>query len=317
MWFKRKAKNRRLGREFVLDVKLRSSQIRAARARMAAIALGVVFAAVLGMFLVWRGGAWVLDQLLYENRAFAIEQIDIKTDGVLAVDKLRRWSGIKYGENLFALDLGKIRRDLGMVSIVKSVSVERVPPRTLRIRVCEREPIAQINLARPRAGGGFELATYHLDEEGYVMLPVDPRDRAHPPIQPPDPLPEIVGPNANELQVGRRLESASHQAALQLITAFEHSPMAGLVDLKRIDSSAADVVVVTTGQGSEVVFGLTNSEWQLRRWAGVFGAAQRLGKSIATLDLAVTNNIPLRLVDADPLSPVVPKLPKSTKKKHV
>ena len=48
MWFNRKPKNRRLGREYVLDVKLRSSQVRAARLRLAALALGVVFATVLG-----------------------------------------------------------------------------------------------------------------------------------------------------------------------------------------------------------------------------------------------------------------------------
>src|SRR5215475_13663366 len=107
MWSKRKPRNRRLARECVLDVKLRSSQVRAARIRMAAIVLGVVFAAVLGVYLVWRGGEWVLDRLVYENRAFAIDQIDIKTDGVLAVNRLRRWSGIKPGDNLFALDLAK------------------------------------------------------------------------------------------------------------------------------------------------------------------------------------------------------------------
>ena len=52
MWFKRKPKNRRLGREQVLDVKLRSSQVRAARMRMFALSLGGVFAAVFGLYLL-------------------------------------------------------------------------------------------------------------------------------------------------------------------------------------------------------------------------------------------------------------------------
>ena len=46
MWFRRKLKNRRLEREQVLEVRLRSSQVRAARTRVAAIALGAVFASV-------------------------------------------------------------------------------------------------------------------------------------------------------------------------------------------------------------------------------------------------------------------------------
>ncbi len=49
--------------------------------------------------------------------------------------------------------------------------------------------------------------------------------------------------------------SPQAQAALQLIGAFNHSPMAGLVDLRRIDVSSPGVVVATTGQGSEITFG--------------------------------------------------------------
>src|SRR5262249_34280735 len=103
--FNRKQKNRRLGREYVLDVKLRSSQVRAARARLAAWTLGGAFVVVFGLFLIWRSSEWALDRLVYENKSFAIETIDVQTDGVIAVDQLRRWTGVHVGQNLFALDL--------------------------------------------------------------------------------------------------------------------------------------------------------------------------------------------------------------------
>ena len=119
MWFKRKPKNRRLGREQVLDVKLRSSKVRAARTRMTAVSLGIVFATVFGLYMVYRGGEWLLNRLVYENRAFAIEEVDVQTDGIIPVDQLRRWSGIKPGENLLALDLGRVKRDLEMVPLVR------------------------------------------------------------------------------------------------------------------------------------------------------------------------------------------------------
>ena len=45
--------------------------------------------------------------MVYENRAFAIEQIDVQTDGVISTDQLRRWAGVKAGENLLALDLAQ------------------------------------------------------------------------------------------------------------------------------------------------------------------------------------------------------------------
>src|SRR5262245_17107419 len=107
MWFNRKPKNRRLEREHVLDVKLRSSQLRAARSRRLALGLGAAFAVVFGLYLVWRTGGWVLDQLVYENKSFSIQEIDLQTDGVIALEQLRRWMGVRVGQNLLALDLAR------------------------------------------------------------------------------------------------------------------------------------------------------------------------------------------------------------------
>ena len=319
MWFKRKPENRRLGREQVLDVKLRSSQVRATRTRMGALSLGAVFATVFGLYLFYRTGEWALNRLVYENKAFSIQVIDVQTDGVISPDQLRRWTGIKPEENLLALDLARVKRDLELIPLVQSVSVERILPRTLRIRITEREPLAQVNVPRPRHGGGVELAAYQLDAEGYVILPLDPRQRATPLNQPSDTLPGISGVNHSELQPGRRIGAPPVQAALQLIIAFEQSPMAGLVDLRRIDVSSPEVLVVTTGQGSEVTFGLADLEQQLRRWRDIFDLGQKMNKAIASLNLAVTNNIPARWLEASAVPPAAPKSAKSlrSRKNHV
>jgi hypothetical protein len=319
MWLKRKPKNRRLGREQVLDVKLRSSQVRAARTRMTALSVGGVFATVFGLYLIYRGGDWALNRLVYDNKAFAIEEVDVQTDGVIAVDQLRRWAGVKLEENLFALDLVRVKRDLELIPLVQSASVERILPHTLRVRITEREPIAQVNVPRPRASGGFELLVYQLDADGWVVLPLDPLQRPTPLNQPDDSMPVICGINASALQPGRRLTAPQVQAALQLVVAFGQSPMAGLVDLKRVDVSSPEVLVVTTGQGSEVTFGLTDFEQQLRRWHTVFELGRKTGNAVATLDLAVADNIPLRWLEASAVPPAPPKSPKPLrpKKKHV
>jgi len=317
MWFKRKSKNRRLGREFVLDVRLRSSQLRAARGRMAAIALGVVFATVFGVFLLWRAGEWTLDRLVYENRAFAVESIDIQTDGVIAVEQLRRWAGLRLGQNLLALDLARVKRDLELVSLVRSVSVERVLPHTLRIRVTEREPLAQINVARPKPGGGVEMGAYQLDEDGYVMLPIDSRQRATAPPEPEQTLPVIAVSNALDIQPGRTNDTRQIQAAIQFLLAFERSSMAGLVEVKRIDTASPEVIIVTTADGSDVTFGLSDFDQPLRRWQRIFTEGQKTNRAIATLDLAVTNSIPARWLEASAVPPTTPKSPRTSRKKHV
>ena len=149
-WFKRKPKNRRLSRGHVLSVKLRSSRVRAARVRLSAIALGVSFSTIFGLYLLWRTSEWTLNRLVYENNAFAIREIDVQTDGVIARDPLRRWAGVKLGDNLVALDLARVKRDLELSSLIQSVAVERVLPHTLKLRVVEREPVAQVNRCRDR-----------------------------------------------------------------------------------------------------------------------------------------------------------------------
>ena len=319
MWFDRRQKNKRNSRGHVLDVKLRSDQVRASRMRLGALAFGVTFGTAFGLYLLWRTGEWAMNRLVYENRAFAIQQIDVQTDGVISLEQLRRWSGVKPGQNLFALDLARVKRDLEMVPQVGFVSLERILPATLRIRVNEREAVAQVNLPHANGRGGVEVSVFHLDPEGFVMSPLDPRQFTTPPGQLEEALPVLIGVGLHELQPGHRLESPAVQAALRLITEFAHSPMAGLVDLRRIDVASPEILVVTTGQGSEVTFGLQNLERQLRRWREIHDQGQRQNKSLATLDLAVTNNIPLRWlqVSADPINS--PKAPKTlrNKKKNV
>jgi cell division septal protein FtsQ len=316
-WFKRNPKNRRLAREYVLDVKLRSSQIRATRARLAVLAVAIVFGGVLGAYFAWLGGRWAVNQLVYENRAFAIEELDVQTDGVIAIEQIRRWAGVRPGENLLALDLGRVQRDLRLISSIESVSVERVPPRTLRIRVHERDPIAQVNTLRAGATSAVEKVIFHLDAEGYVIVPLVPQQRAAPATSNFDQLPLVTGINPNDILAGRKIDQPQVQAALELLVAFEHSPMQGLADVKSVDVSAPEVLEVLTAQGTHVTFPLRDLEQQLRRWQSVFLLAQRNNKLIASLDLAVTNSIPVTFQEPTGLPTPPPKPPKQLKRKHV
>jgi len=302
MWFKRTpGKNRRLHRHHVLDVKLRSDQVRATRARLVRISLLVLCGTFFGLYLLWRVGELALNTFVYENPDFAIEVIDAKTDGKIAEEQLRRWTGVKVGANLIALDLASVKRNVGVVSMIESVSVERVLPHTLRVRVTERDPIAQVNVPRLDAAGGISVSVYLLDEDGVVIQPLDPRVCTVPLAEVNPQLPVIAGLNYFQLQPGHRIEQAQAQAALRLVASFDRSPMAGLVDLQRVDVSEPLVLVATTGQGSEVTFGLDNLDHQLQRWWLICN--RNLG-TFATLDLAVGNNVPLRRM-TNSLAPVM------------
>ncbi len=318
MWFKREQnKNRRLRRTHVLDVKLRSDQVQATRLRLGLLALVVPAVTVLALVIVWRIGVATLNAFVYENADFAIQQIDVQTDGVIAPEQLRRWTGVKPGANLIALDLAAVKRNLELVSVIDSVSVERVLPRTLKIRVTERDPIAQVNVPRADGATGIAVSVFQLDADGMVMQPLDPRLCTVPLAKMNSELPVIAGVNAFQLQPGRRMELPQVQAALQLILAFDKSPMAGLVDLRRVDISAPGVVIATTGQGSVITFGAENLDQQLRRWRQIYDLGVRQQRAIASVDLAVANNVPVRwmLASAAPLT-LTPKAVKPVKNRR-
>ncbi len=317
MWFKRKPRNRRFERKHVLDVKLRSSQRRQLRLRRAALAVSVPLFLLFGLYLSWRGGEWLLRRFIYENPAFAIHQIDVQTDGVIALEQIRRWAGVRLDDNLFALDLARVRRDLQLVPNIQSAAVERVLPHCLKIRVSEREPMAQFYFPQVRAAGLPEKGIYLLDPAGYVMPPLEAHQRA---MSAPtnEHLPVLIGIPTSDLRPGRQVESAQVRAALSLIEAFERSPMAGVAELKEIDLTVPNLLLVATGQGSEVAVGLSDMDGQFRRWRAVYDYGQKAGKYVAWLDLSVANNVPARWLEAE-LVPPPPKVikPPRTRKKHV
>ena len=310
MWFKPARRNRRRSPGEVLQVKLRAGEVRDARVQLAIRAVAVGLGTVFGLYVLWRAGEWGLDKFVYENPAFAFAQVDIQTDGMIAPQQLRRWSGVEPGANLIGVDLAGVKRNLELVSTIDSVSIERILPRTLKIRVTERRPVAQADLLRSLPSGDVVAAVFQLDGQGFVMQPLDPRLSVLPLSQLNDRLPVINGLNPSQLQPGHRLESAQALAALRLVTAFNRSPMAGLAELQSVDISEPGVIEVTTGRGGVITFSPDRLEQQLERWRLIYDWGRRAGKDVASLDLAVGNNVPVKWTVAE-ISPAV--TPKSAK----
>jgi hypothetical protein len=187
----------------------------------------------------------------------------------------------------------------------------------LKIRVTERKPVAQVNVPRADAAGRISISVFQLDVNGFVMQPLDPRLCVVPLSQINEQLTVVTGLNVYQLQPEHRVESSQVQAALQLIGVFDHSPMAGLVELRRIDVSSLQVIVVTTGQGSEITFGLENLQQQLARWRQIYDLGQRNNKIIASADLAIANNVPVRWAEINSAPVAAPKNSIQTRRKNV
>ena len=131
MWGRRNKK--KADRQWLLDVRSRSGPLKALRLRMAASALAISTGIVLVLFVSWKGGEYLLDRYVYANPAFAVEDLDVQTDGIIPIEQLRYWANVKPGQNLLRLDLARIKRDLELVPLIESASVERILPRHLQI----------------------------------------------------------------------------------------------------------------------------------------------------------------------------------------
>src|SRR2546426_12653335 len=278
MLYKRTRKNRRLDRSNVLDVKLRAKEVRAVRLKLATTALCVSIGTVTTLYLLWRGGVWALDQFVFENEAFAVRDLNIQTDGTIPIAQLRQWAGVKPGDNLLALDLARIKRDIELAPMIETAAVERALPHTLRVRVTEREPIARIKLPQLQPRGGVAMVSYYLDQGGHVIQPLPALADAT--AHDADSLPVLSGVNAAELRPGSAVGSPKVIAALRLIAAFENSPMSGLVEMKSVDVTGTEVLQVTTGQGGQITFAFERLDEQLRRWRAVYDYGRKNSRAI-------------------------------------
>ena len=95
--------------------------------------------------------------------------------------------------------------------------------------------------------------------------------------------------------------------------------MTGMVEIERIDVSVPEILKVTTTQKAEITFSLNQFDVQLRRWRLISDRFGKWGKAIATLDLSISNNLPVHWVAAGafPPAPPHPLKPLRPKRKHV
>jgi hypothetical protein len=321
----RAAKNRRLTRRNILDVKLRTRVARMARVRMVATALAMAVGLVAGLYGLWRVGELALERMVFQNASFAVRRIQVQNDGVIPAAEIVRWSGIQEGDNLLRLDLNRVQRYLELMPLIRSVAVERVPPDILRIRVMEREPIARVMAPLfDSSGTGMTVVNYYLDEAGYVMGWADGAGGGSAHLRPNRELPVLEGMPAHELRSGRSTVVPEVKAALRLIAAFGRSAMAHRVVIESVDLTVPGLIQVQArsrsgGSASRVRFRYGEVEEQLWSWTRIHDYGREQGKEILKLDLSVRDNIPVEFAEprAESDETASRSAPGSLRKRHV
>ena len=290
MWGKKR--NRRQGRYRLLEVELPVGKARRQRVKMIVRWVGGLLGMAALFLGVWHGGAWVMRVGFYENEIFTVKTIDVRARGILQPAQLQKMAGVQTGENLFRVDLMRVKRDLELTPLIETAAVERVLPDTLRLRIVERRPIAQVVGYRQQADGTLARQVYWLDARGVVIPPIAPGLTTQ--KNQPKWLPLIVGIPPAKLLPGRTVDSPALRSALQLVSRFDLSPMAGLAHLRQIDVTGRETLGIVTWQGARVTLGLNGLDGQLQRWRQIHDLGRHHHRAVATVDLSIKNNLPVR-----------------------
>jgi len=261
-------------------------------------------------------------EAVYKNPRLAIDRIDIETDGVLSPEKIREWARVKTGENLLALDLATLKRDLELHPLVETATAEKILPRQLRISVTERKPLAVVYLYHSgvtQVHNGLDRV--YLDGAGMVIPPLQ-ADERNPSADPnPSALPSLTGFNPRDLRPGSFVDSAQIHAALDLIGQYERSPVASMIEFRAIDLTSPQTLLARVDADTEITFASDNFARQLARLQTTLDFARRQNRMLASLDLAVGNYVPARWIEPGTNAPaaVLPSTLQNSKnrKKHV
>jgi hypothetical protein len=306
-------KSRKFARQWKLEVRSRSKPLRVVRLLMAASALAISAGVVLCLMVCWKGGEFLLDRYVYTNPALGVQRVNIATDGIIPVERIGLWVNVKPGQNLLSLDLSRIKRDLELVPLIESAAVERVLPSELVINVRERQPIARVHVFAPRPSDGLlERSAIFLDQYG-IVIPEFLRDLNSAAFEQATRfLPVITGVGETSFRPGHKVASQQILAALKWIKTFEASSMTGQVDVREIDVMSPTALLVTTEQGNEISFAYHDFEAQLTRWRRIQDFGRKNNQTLASLDLVVTNYVPVVWAELTNAAPTAVRAPQAS-----
>jgi cell division protein FtsQ len=248
-WFGRGANRRRPDRrEPLLRVRARSAGPRGDRMQRTA-AIVVVAAILAGVgWLFLSGARWAGRILLTENPRYTIREFDLGSDGRIRPALIRQTIGVPDGANLFAVDIHRLRAELGRWSWVRHATVSRQLPDRLVVRLTERTPLARI-LA---PGGALGMA---VDAEGVVVGPAPS----------PSALPLIDGMAATGVRPGAVLDGGPVADALDLLELCDATRLGQHVRIATIYVNDPETLDVRLADGERAILPRKDLDAKLRR----------------------------------------------------
>lgn len=229
--------------------------------------------AVLGTLFVGvaMGFKSIHRKLFSGNPRFEIQHLEISSDGRLTEDRIREYTGLAEGMNLFETSFGEIEASLAKVPVVESVHLERRLPHTLIVRVKERLPVARI------AGKQSRRFPFVVDRHGVVL----------PPRRSSAGLPLIKGLDV-ELRLGRNAELPDVKTALKIIALCDSiGYLRTYVQIESLDVKYPDFIDMRLKGGIRVLMPRFSLKAKLQNLATVIKIANGQGRRVKEVDLTL------------------------------
>lgn len=303
---KRKRSNARIGRQR-LDVRAGSRRGTQVRRWAAGVRIAKIAAAAVLLLVLFVGLRRALDHFLFESPKFDLAVIDYQSDGYLTRAQVLDAAGVSAGVNILRIDLEQVRDDvLASLPQVRSVEVVRDLPDRIALTVEERYPVAWLgDIERPREPQK-RRAGWLLDSEGVVLEceRLEPRYID---------LPVIFSTDYADAAAGLEIGSRPVLAAIDLIATFERGFDTSPVRLESLRVENRYSLTGLLNTGAEITFGLKEIPRQIDDLQVLLAEATRRGRALATANLLVKKNIPVRFASTLSTAPAPRALPVSAR----
>jgi len=272
--------------QHLLDVKVRSR--RAARHRTRRVL--VVFSRLVLLAglcaAVYLGAREAARRFFFENPDYRVNTIELQTDGTLQREQVLKVADLREGENIFSVNLARVRERLQRLPQIDEVEVLRKLPAEIDIRMVERKPVAWITGEKQISDPFVSEAAFLVDARGVLMK----EKKLLPEYLG---LPLILGCSSESLEEGKVVQSSEAKTALDLLRLSTRSFMQMRFQIREIDVSKSYCLLVTDKNHTHVMFALDNLEAQLQRLEQFLVYSDDSKQELETVNLLVQRNIPV------------------------
>jgi hypothetical protein len=284
---------RRRRQQHLLDVKVRSRRVMQHRIRrtLAVFSKVVLLAALCGAAYV--GVREAAKRLFFENPDYQLKTIEVQTDGTLQREHVLEVADLREGENIFRVNLARVRDRIQELPQVDDTQVVRKLPSEIDIRIVERKPIAWLTSEKEISDPSVSDAAFLVDARGVLMR----QKKLLPEYLG---LPLILGCSSQSLEEGTVVESPEVKTALELLRLNARSFVQMSFQIREIDVSKSYCLLVTDKNHARISFGLKDLATQLQRLEQFLVYCDNSKQELETVNLLVQRNIPMTFATPPP-----------------